>query len=112
MLLHKSVEHDSRVRREAKCLAAAGQEVTVVHLPADRHTAPFELEGFRVVCATPRAWVRRLLPLRAYRGAFLAAFVREARRARPDVVHVHDAPMLAPGLLAARLGHAKLVYDS
>ena len=112
MLLHKSVEHDSRVRREAKSLAAAGHDVTVVHLPSDRHADHLHLDGFRVVCATPPTWLRRALPLRAYRIAFLLAFVREAVRARPEVVHAHDAPMLAPGLLAARLGRAKLVYDS
>src|SRR5687767_14432129 len=111
MLLHKSVMHDSRVRREAKALAAAGHEVTVVHLPTERHGTPFELDGFRVVCATPRAWVRRVLPLRVYRAAFLAAFVRATLRARPDVIHAHDAPMLAPGLPAARLARARLVYD-
>jgi hypothetical protein len=33
MLLHKSIEHDSRVRREARALAAAGHEVVVLHLP-------------------------------------------------------------------------------
>ena len=33
MLLHKSIEHDSRVRRAAKSLAAAGHAVTVVHAP-------------------------------------------------------------------------------
>lgn len=113
MLLHKSVEHDSRVRREARALGAAGHEVTVVHLPLKRHAEPFELDGFRVVCATPQqAWVRRLFPLRAYRVAFLAGFVRAALRSRPDVIHAHDAPMLAPGLLAVRLGRARLVYDS
>jgi len=33
MLLHKSVEHDSRVRREARALGATGHQVTVLHLP-------------------------------------------------------------------------------
>lgn len=112
MLLHKSVEHDSRVRRAAKSLAAAGHAVTVVHLPPERHAHDLHLDGFRVVCAAPGGWLRRMLPFDAHRLAFLAAFVRAAVRARPDVVHAHDAPMLAPGLLAARLRGAKLVYDS
>lgn len=112
MLLHKSVVHDSRVRREAKSLALAGHEVTVVHLPRERHAEDRTLDGFRVVCATPPAWVRRALPFQAYRLAFLAGFVRHAVRGRPDAVHAHDAPMLAPGLLASRLRHARLVYDS
>jgi len=112
MLLHKSVEHDSRVRREARSLASAGHEVTVVHLPGERHAEAIRLDGFRAVCATPRAWVRRALPFHAYRLAFLAAFVRAAVRSGPDAVHAHDAPMLAPGLVAARLSRAELVYDS
>jgi glycosyltransferase involved in cell wall biosynthesis len=111
MLLHKSVERDSRVRREAHTLTAAGHDVTVVHLPPTRHAAARELDGFHVVCATPRSWVRAL-PFQAYRLAFLASFVRRAVHARPDVVHVHDAPMLAPGMLVAHVTGARLVYDS
>ncbi len=33
-------------------------------------------------------------------------------RARPDVVHAHDAAMLLPGIVGARLTGAQLVYDS
>ena len=41
-----------------------------------------------------------------------AGFVRPVLRERPDAVHAHDAAMLAPGLAAARLAGARLVYDS
>ena len=112
MLLHKPVLNDSRVRREASALAEAGHEVTVVHLPAERHTDEQWLDGFRLVSATPPPWVRAVLPFRAYRVAFLASLVRRAIEARPDVVHAHDAPMLAPGLIATGLTRARLVYDS
>src|SRR5829696_3688022 len=108
MLLHKSVRHDSRVKREARALAAAGHDVTIVEL-AD----PVENgDAWRSVSAMPPAWVKGVVPFHGYRLVFLANFVRRVRAVRPDVVHAHDAAMLAPGALAARLTGAKLVYDS
>jgi glycosyltransferase involved in cell wall biosynthesis len=112
MLLHKSVEHDSRVRKEARALIAEGHAVTVVHLPRQHGELDGELDGFGVKSVTPPPWVRARLPFHAYRLVFLAAFVRQVRRLRPDVVHAHDAAMLVPGYLAARLTGASLVYDS
>ena len=112
MLLHKSVEHDSRVRREAKALAETGHEVTVLHLPRVHGELDGTLDGFEVVSVTPPQWVRRHIPFALYRIVFLASFVRAIRRLGPDVVHAHDAAMLAPGYLGARLVRARLVYDS
>lgn len=112
MLLHKSVEHDSRVRRAARALADAGHDVTVLHLPARAGELDGPLDGFAVRSVTPPPWVRRRLPFALYRIVFFAAFVRAVRRLRPDVVHAHDAAMLAPGWAGARLAGALLVYDS
>jgi hypothetical protein len=111
MLLHKSVEHDSRVRREAGALAGAGHEVCVVEL-VDLRDSPRSLEGFSRTSASPPAWMRRHLPRPIYRAAFLVWFVRRGLRLSPDVVHAHDAAMLLPGLLVARRTGALLVYDS
>jgi len=122
MLLHKSVEFDSRVRREASALAAAGHEVTVLEL-ADvgavgavgghsRVGGSARLDGFERRSVLPPAWLRRRLPFHLYRAAFLWRFVAGVRRVRPDVVHAHDAAMLLPGILGARLTGAQLVYDS
>jgi glycosyltransferase involved in cell wall biosynthesis len=109
MLLHKSVQYDSRVRREARTLVEAGHAVTVVELePA----AAGRLDGFTRVSASPPSWVRRALPFQLYRVVFLGAFLLRLLRLRPDVVHAHDAAMLLPGLLGARLTRARLVYDS
>ncbi len=53
-----------------------------------------------------------MLPFHAYRAVFVAAILRRIVQFRPEVVHAHDAAMLLPGLLGARLTRAKLVYDS
>jgi glycosyltransferase involved in cell wall biosynthesis len=111
MLLHKDVTHDSRVRREASHLAAQGHAVTVLELApvAPEHRT---LDGFTRRSVLPAPWVRRALPTPLYRLAFFASFVRAIRAQRPDVVHAHDAAMLLPGLVGARLTGARLVYDS
>lgn len=111
MLLHKDVTHDSRVRREASHLSTQGHAVTVLELaavPAQRRV----LDGFERRSVLPAPWVRRTLPTPLYRLAFFASFVRAIRAQRPDVVHAHDAAMLLPGLVGARLTGARLVYDS
>jgi glycosyltransferase involved in cell wall biosynthesis len=107
MLLHKSVEFDSRVRREARALSRAGHEVTVVHL------APEQLrrDGYEIRSALPASWVRRL-PFASYRLVFTAKFVATIARGRPDAVHANDAAMLVPGFIGARLTGARLIYDS
>jgi glycosyltransferase involved in cell wall biosynthesis len=112
MLLHKSVEHDSRVRRAGRALVDAGHEVTVLHLPRRPGELDGELDGFRVRSVTPPAWVRERMPTVVYRAVFLAAFVLALLRVRPDAVHAHDAAMLAPGWIGAWAVGADLVYDS
>jgi glycosyltransferase involved in cell wall biosynthesis len=110
MLLHKSVAHDSRVRREAGALAAAGHEVTVVHLPPPGESAPAGLP-FRVVPATLRRG-RGRLPHAARLAIEAGGLAGRAAAVRPDAIHAHDAAMLLPGLAAARRCGARLVYDS
>jgi hypothetical protein len=110
MLLHKSVEFDSRVRREAGALARAGHEVSVLELaPVPAGTWP---DGFARHSVQPPDWVRRRLPFHLYRFAFLISFVQGLRKLRPDIVHAHDAAMLLPGIVGARLTGSQLVYDS
>jgi len=111
MLLHKSVEHDSRVRREARALVEAGHEVTVLHLPRARGAQDGQLDGFTVRSVTPSPSLRRAAPP-LHRVASLFAFVTALRRLRPDAVHAHDVAMLAPGWAGARLTGARLVYDT
>jgi len=109
MLLHKSVMHDSRVRREAKALADDGHAVTVLELaPVDGDA----LDGFARRSVLPAAWVRKALPFQLHRLFFAASFVAGIRATEPDVIHAHDAAMLLPGLIGRQLTGARLVYDS
>jgi glycosyltransferase involved in cell wall biosynthesis len=111
MLLHKDVTHDSRVRREASHLVAQRHDVTVLELApvSPEHRV---LDGFARRSVLPAPWVRRALPAALYRLAFFVSFVRAICAQRPDVVHAHDAAMLLPGLVGARVAGARLVYDS
>jgi glycosyltransferase involved in cell wall biosynthesis len=110
MLLQKSVEHDSRVRREARALSEAGHRVEVVHTPPSLPGPALAEEPFALTTATiPRL---RRLPLSVHRLAEAFNLVRLVRRGRPDAVHAHDVAMLVPAYIAARLARARLVYDS
>lgn len=111
MLLHKSVLHDSRVRREAKALVDAGHDVTVLEL-APVPAGSEHLDGFKRRSVQPPGWVRRIMPLQTYRVVFAGTFLRGVLGERPDAIHAHDAAMLLPGLLGRRLTGAALVYDS
>jgi glycosyltransferase involved in cell wall biosynthesis len=110
MLLHKSVEHDGRVRREARALSEAGHRVEVVHLPPSLPGPTLAEEPFSLTPATLPRW--RRLPLKLHRLAEAFNMARLARRARPDAVHAHDVAMLVPAWIAARLSRARLIYDS
>ena len=112
MLLHKSAEHDARVRREAKALSGAGHEVVIVHLPRrGSSTVGVEAEPYELRSASPGPRLERLPgPARWATGA--AALARLALRERPDAIHAHDAAMLVPGRFVARRTGARLVYDS
>jgi glycosyltransferase involved in cell wall biosynthesis len=108
MLLHKSVVQDSRVRREASALAAAGHDVVVLELATVERD---RLDGFRRSSVLPPGRLRRL-PFHAHRALLAWTFARAVVRERPDVIHAHDAAMLVPGLVGARITGARLVYDT
>ncbi len=110
MLVHRTVEHDARVRREARALTEAGHEVTIVHVAGGR-AAPSAAREVRVVPALPPRWLGRLGPV-VHRLAFVGLLLRRVLELRPDVVHAHDPATLLPALIGARFTGARLVYDS
>jgi glycosyltransferase involved in cell wall biosynthesis len=71
-----------------------------------------DLDGFERRSVMPPPWIRRWLPSFLYRPLMLVWFVRSLLKVRPDAIHAHDAAMLVPGIIGARLIGAKLVYDS
>jgi glycosyltransferase involved in cell wall biosynthesis len=111
MLLHKSVRFDSRVRREANALAAGGWEVCVLEL-ADVPGRTATIDGFARRSCQPLKRIRHKLPRPVDRSLILIWFVAGVLRTQPDIVHAHDAAMLLPGIVGARLSGARLVYDS
>src|SRR4051794_4875762 len=112
MLLQRTSAHDNRVLREARALAAAGHEVTIVEL-ADGPSEPRPAAGgFAIVSGLPRFGLRQRLPLKLHRLVSGFTIARAAARLRPDVVHAHDVAMLPSGWLAARMTRARLVYDT
>ena len=111
MLLHRTSAHDARVRREATALAAAGWDVSILEL-AMTDDGQDVAGGVRRISVLPPRWLASPAPARAFRTAFLGAFVPAIARLRPDVVHAHDAATLLPALLGARLSGSRVVYDS
>ena len=117
MLLQSDFPPDIRVEKEALTLQKAlGAEVFVL---ANNKTGRPRREPYRgiTVLRLP-AWkvfgsrIARLMnyPLWFNPVWLLQGFVA-CHRVRPDVIHVHDLPLMFLGLILARLFRARLVYD-
>ena len=130
MLLRNTFTRDARVLREARSLAAAGHEVTVVALRAGDLPRREERDGFvvlRPVDAGPLAgptisrtletgsrWRLPRVPAAVWlRDRMLASrLTRAARSIQADVYHAHDLNTLEPAVAAARIHEARIVYDA
>ena len=134
MLLRNLFVRDARVLREARSLAAAGHEVTVVALHGgdlpvredrdgitiDRAVAASRLAGPTIMgataarsSATSSKKPRRPAAAVWLRDAILERRMTRAALATPaDVYHAHDLPTLTPALRAARSNGARVVYDA
>jgi len=132
MLLRNPFTRDARVLREARSLAGAGHEVTVLALRTPG-TAPREQrDGFTIVRAVGGRFAGPTIAgasdgavssgRRARRRPAAAVWLRdevisrrmaaEARRLPADVYHAHDLPMLRAAVVAAAATGARLVYDA
>lgn len=133
MLLRNLFVRDARVLREARSLAAAGHEVTVValrgsDLPVREHrdgitihraVAAGRLAGPTIMGATAaRSSAASKKPRRPAGAVWLRDAILERRMTRAalatpaDIYHAHDLPTLTSALRAARSNGARVVYDA
>lgn len=104
MPVFNPIDFDGRVQRAAEALAR-DYEVTVLSVDSGKgfsHPA-YRTEVVTLPDTGPKA-LRHLV--------FAARLLHLAVTLRPAVVHAHDFFMAMPGLLAARLAGARLVYDA
>ena len=117
MLVHHYFPRDVRVRREARALAAAGYQVTVVCLRQPGQQKREQWRGIEILRQPVRR--HRGSPLAVYLAEYLAmtawslaAISRLHLTEGFDAIHVHTPPdFLAAAGLAGRLSGAKLVVD-
>lgn len=121
MLLSNAFRPDPRVLKEARSLAGAGYDVTVIAW--DRENAYPAEELIRSDTGQSGGFcVQRVQEVRSSYGAGLAQALRLPRfwlhawrrlgRLRPDVVHCHDFDTLPPGWLWAKLHRRPVIYDA
>lgn len=135
MLLRNPFTRDARVLREARTLAAAGHDVTVIAVRAPGLAAREQRDGFtidRAVAAgrlagptitgqaggqaggqgSEKARRRPAAAVWVRDQAMSRLFARAALARHADVYHAHDLTVLEPAVRAARANRARLVYDA
>ena len=105
MFLNSPVAGDQRVFKEARTLADAGYDLTIlcnqkVDLPVSS-----VWDGIKII-SIPRI-PSPLFPLR-----FTFQWIRQAVALKPDLIHAHDLNTLGRAFITAKLSGAILVYDS
>ena len=117
MVVHEHFPRDFRVRREARALAQAGAEVTVMALQQSGQPSRERLDGMDII----------RLPIRRHRGSSLPVYLMEyaafaslsaaavcglSLLRRFDVLHVHTPPdFLVMAGWPARLRGARVILD-
>ncbi len=114
MLLSNAFRPDPRVLKEARSLAEAGYQVTVIawdregNYPAQQQTEGFIVQRVQDVRSSYGAGLRQALRLPRF---WLHAW-RRLNRLRPAVVHCHDFDTLPPGWLWAKTHCRPVIYDA
>jgi glycosyltransferase involved in cell wall biosynthesis len=114
MLLSNAYRPDPRVQKEARSLAQAGYDVTVVawdregQLPAHETVDGFAVQRIHQVRSRYSAGSRQALSLpRFWRHA-----LRQLGRLDPDVVHCHDLDTAPAGFWYARQHRIPWIFDA
>jgi len=114
MLLSNAFRPDPRVLKEARSLAQAGYDLTVVAWDREGTFAPQEtVDGFTVLRVQN---VRSRYGAGARQLGRLPVFWRRAwailNEIQPELVHCHDFDTLPPGWLWAKLHRRRVIYDA
>jgi glycosyltransferase involved in cell wall biosynthesis len=109
--------YGEQLRRAAPAGGAGGADAPSPPVPSGRdgETAPPDGEATLADVSRLRRAVYEVGKKRRLTYSYLlmeAPFARAAREFRPDVVHVHDLPLLRLGRMLAEESGAKLVYDA
>jgi glycosyltransferase involved in cell wall biosynthesis len=117
MLLDHPFPPDPRVANEARALVKAGHEVQILCLGyGSEQPAREEWQGVGIRRARIGRWFHRKasavsLEVPAYRWFIRRALRRFVKELGPEVLHVHDLPMVSEGVCAARRAGIPLVAD-
>jgi glycosyltransferase involved in cell wall biosynthesis len=99
------IAYDGRVQRECEALSEiADVELLCPPGPDVPAGLPFQVTTVGPPLDQGGTYWRHL--------NFASILITHAARTRPDFIHAHDFFMAAPGVLAARLSRARLIYDA
>ncbi|MDP2671605.1 MAG: glycosyltransferase family 4 protein [bacterium] len=111
MVVDNSLDHDSRVNKEAASLAKAGYEVVVYAQKTVKNSSEEKVNKFLVKRASANYDCFSIY--KPWRFVFsLQKALKELKAEKADVYHAHDLPVLPLCYLAAKANNSKVVYDS
>jgi len=114
MLLSNAFRPDPRVGREAKALAQAGHQVTIIcwdrqaEMPLQETMDGYQVIRVQNVRTTYGAGVRQILCT----PRFWRAAAQQVLDLHPDVIHCHDLDTLPAGWWLKQRTDARLIYDA
>jgi len=114
MVVNSDPALDSRVKREARSLTAAGHDVTVFGAQGGNGRA--DDAGFRIVRPALPAWTTERGPFNVLRRTArwfdrMRPLVDAAIASSPDVLHAHDLDTIGPASDEARARGIPCIYD-
>ncbi|HRY63370.1 MAG TPA: glycosyltransferase [Patescibacteria group bacterium] len=112
MILAEPCHNDSRVMRQARTLSETGYGVTILALYGKGLNRIEEHDGYRIIrlcCWLPGSGIVAMVAREFFFYITSFLFILWSR---PLVCHIHNPRALMPGVLAAKLVGAKIIYDS